>query len=99
MALSPYKPSDMVFADYKTTARADHDNPKIISGNDHSELNRTEKYEMLYFISSLAKSWDWNGYPLSSYQKLERIIRTEVPSSTRTHSGIKQWIVSKYDKI
>jgi hypothetical protein len=39
--------------------RADHDNPKIIGGNDHTELNRTEGYEMLYFIRSLSKTFGW----------------------------------------
>jgi hypothetical protein len=46
--LSPYKRSDMVYQDYKWQARADHDNPKIIGGTDHSELNRSEGYEILY---------------------------------------------------
>jgi hypothetical protein len=51
------------------SAQADHDNPKIIHGTDHTELNRTEGYEMLYFINSLARSWDWPGKNavLSSY--------------------------------
>jgi hypothetical protein len=90
----------MVYEDYKWVARADHDNPKIIGGTDHSELNRSEGYEMLYFINSLAKTWGWtNTAPLSSFQHLEKIIRTEVPSSTRTHVGIKEWIASHYKNI
>jgi hypothetical protein len=97
--LTPYKKSDMVYTDYKWQAQADHDNPKIIAGTDHTELNRSEGYEMLYFISSLAKTWGWENYPLSSYQHLEKIIKTEVPSSIRTHSGIRDWIASKYQNI
>jgi hypothetical protein len=97
--LTPYKKSDMVYTDYKWQARADHDNPKIIGGTDHAELNRSEGYEMLYFINSLARTWNWASYPLASYQHLERIIRNEVPSSTRTHSGIRNWIASKYTNI
>ena len=89
----------MVYGDYKWFARADHDNPKIIGGTDHSELNRTEGYEMLYFINSLAKTWNWSGNLLSAFQHLEKIIRTEVPSSTRTHAGIKAWIESHYKNI
>jgi len=94
-----YTKSQMVYTDYKWVAKADHDNPKIIGGTDHSELNRTEGYEMLYFINSLAKSWNWGSVGLSSYQHLERIIRTEVPSSIRTHSAIKTWIESHYKNI
>ena len=89
----------MVYDDYKWTARADHDNPKIIHGTDASELNRTEGYEMIYFIESLAKSWGWKPESLLSRQKLEKIIKDEVPSSTRTHSGIKKWIEEHYKNI
>ncbi|HEY4196253.1 MAG TPA: hypothetical protein VGM63_12005 [Mucilaginibacter sp.] len=95
----PYKQSEMIYSDYKWTARADHDNPKIIGGQDHSELNRTEGYEMLYFINSLAKTWNWTEPFTSSAQKLEKIIRTEVPASIRTHYGIKEWIASKHKTI
>lgn len=97
--LIPYKKSDMVYTDYKWNASADHDNPKIIHGTDSAELNRSEGYEMLYFISSLAKSWNWDGYQLSSYQHVEKIIQTEVPSNIRTHSGIKAWIEKNYSKV
>jgi len=82
----PYTSQNMYYNDFKWTARADHDNPKIIGGTDHAELNRTEGYEMLYFIKSLAKTWGWaDNSPIASYQHLERIIRTEVPSNIRTH--------------
>ena len=89
----------MVYGDYKWVARADHDNPKIIGGTDHAELNRTEGYEMLYFINSLSKTWNWSGDLKPAFQHLERIIRTEVPSNIRTHSGIKDWIASNYKSI
>jgi hypothetical protein len=93
-----YTKGNMVYNDYKWSARADHDNPKIIGGTDHSELNRTEGYEMLYFINSIAKTWGWND-SLLSYQSLEKIIRDSVPSNIRTHTGIKNWISGHYDKI
>jgi hypothetical protein len=89
----------MVYSDYAWTARADHDNPKFIGAQEHSMLNRGEGYEMLWFINSLATTWSWSGNPTSSYQHLERIIRTEVPSTTRTHAGIKDWIASRYKTI
>lgn len=96
--LIQYKRTDMVF-NYLWSARADHDNPKIIHGTDSAELNRSEGYEMLYFINSLAKTWNWDNVAISSYQHLERIIKNEVPSSTRTHAGIKSWIASHYQTI
>ena len=94
-----YTKSQMVYTDYKWTANADHDNPKIIAGADHTELNRTEGYEMLYFINSLAKAWGWASTSLASCKKLETIIREKVPTSTRTHKGIKTWIESNYKNI
>jgi hypothetical protein len=58
-----YKTSEMVYApSYKWNAKADHDNPKIINGNEASELNREEGYEMLYLINSLGKTWKCSGY-------------------------------------
>jgi hypothetical protein len=94
-----YQRSEMVYSDYKWVARADHDNPKIIRGVDSAELNRTEGYEMLYFINSLATTWMWDGVALASYNHLERIIRNEVPSNIQTHSGIRDWISSHYKNI
>lgn len=93
-----YTKGDMVYTDYKWTAKADQDNPKIIGGTDAAELNRSEGYEMLYFINSLAKSWQWND-SLSSRQNLEKVIKTKVPSSIRTHSGIKKWIEENYKTL
>lgn len=94
-----YKKSDMFYQNYKWTARADHDNPKIIGGTDHAQLNREEGYEMLYFINSLAKSWGWKSSTVTTYQNVEKIIKTIVPSNIRTHSGIKNWIEANYDIV
>lgn len=93
-----YQKFQMGYDDYKWQAGADHDNPQIIGAQDHSELNRIEGYEMLYFINSLAKTWNWNDN-LSSCQHLERIIRNEVPSNIRTHSAIKDWIADHHKNI
>lgn len=88
----------MVYKDYKWLAKADHDNPEFIGAQEASMLNRDEGYEMLYFINSLALTWKWND-SLASRQKLERIIKEEVPSNIRTHSGIKNWIEQNYKEI
>ncbi len=90
-----YQKSQMIYSNYKWTAKADHDNPKIIGAQDSALLNREEGYEMLYFINSLALTWKWEDN-LTSLQKLERIIKTEVPSNIRKHSEIKNWIQQHY---
>jgi hypothetical protein len=93
-----YTKDKMVYKDYKWSPRADHDNPKIILGTDHAELNRSEGYEMLYFINSVAKTWNWKSI-LNSYQNLERVIREQVPSHIRTHGSIKSWIEQNYPRL
>lgn len=97
--LMAYLKSNMVYADYKWKAGDDHDNPHIKGKPDSSMLNRSEGYEMLYFINRLAKVWGWTEPMLSSCQALERVIRTKVPSSIRTHAGIKEWIEANYSSL
>jgi len=91
-----YKKADMLYHDYSWTAQADHDNPKIIREQDYSMLNRSEGYEMLYFINSLGRTWNWAVDDLVAYRKLEKTIRTLVPVNIRTHSAIKSWIEQNY---
>lgn len=93
-----YQKSQMVYSDYKWTAKADHDNPKFIAAQEAAMLNRQEGYEMLYFINSLALTWKWND-SLAACQNLECIIREKVPSNIRTHRGIKTWIAENYKEI
>jgi hypothetical protein len=91
-----YEKTNMVYADYTWTASADHDNPRVIGADDHTDLNRSEGNEVLYFINSLAVTWGWQNASLSSFQSLEKIIRNEVPSSMRTYAQIKSWIENQY---
>ncbi len=49
-----YLKSQMVYLDYKWTAKAIHDSPKFIGVKDAVMLNRQEGYQMLYYINSLA---------------------------------------------
>lgn len=94
-----YTRSQMVYKDYKWNARAGHDNPRFIGAQERAMLNRSEGYEMLWFINSLAKTWSWTNISQSSYQHLERIIRENVPGDIRTHNEIRKWIASRYDQI
>lgn len=96
--------SQMLYKDenyYKWTAKADHDNPYYRIGTDHSELNRTEGYEVLYFINHIVNKWSWNGYTpgLKEYQKIERMIRLFVPTNIRTHKKIEDWIIANWKSV
>jgi len=92
-----YLRSEMLYDDgsyYKWTAKADHDNPYYTKGTDYSELNRTEGYEVLYFINHFGKRWE---HPTRAiYQKIEKMIRYSVPAGTRTHKKIADWIVANW---
>ncbi|MDP9048452.1 MAG: hypothetical protein M3N14_09965 [Bacteroidota bacterium] len=61
-----------------------------------ADLNRTEGNEVLYFINHIAaKHWpDDTG--LATYQKIEKMIRFDVPHSERTRKKIAGWIVANY---
>jgi hypothetical protein len=83
---------------YKWTARADHDNPYYTKGTDHSELNRTEGYEVLYFINHIGKI-HWNTPSLATYNKIERMIRYSVPSNIRTHKKVADWIIANWSLV
>lgn len=84
---------------YKWTARADHDNPYYRNGSDHTLVNRTEGYEVLYFINHLG-SKHWNPAPsTATYQKIEKMIRYNVPSSIRSHKGVADWIISNWNNV
>lgn len=88
-----FKASDLYFKDYKKTARADHYNPKIRVGKEHSSLNRTEEYEMVDFVNSTAKEFNWSeNASTKDYQKIEKIVRLHVPTSIETRAGIIKWI-------
>jgi hypothetical protein len=77
---------------YKWTAKADHDNPYYTKGTDHSELNRTEGYEVLYFINHIGDK-HWKETPnKDTYQEIEKMIRYSVPPNIRTHKKIADWI-------
>ena len=92
--------SEMLYNDgeyYKWNAAADKDNPYYTKGTDHSELNRTEGYEVLYFINHLGAKRLTTTVSTATYQKIERLIRYKVPGDQRTHKKIEDWIVSHWN--
>ncbi|THD31263.1 hypothetical protein [uncultured Flavobacterium sp.] len=97
-----FKQSEMLYDDgkhYKWVAKADHDNPYYTGGKDRTELNRTEGYEVLYFINHIGGK-HWNVVlGTTTYQKIEKMIRYSVPSPIRSHKGIADWIVSNWNNV
>jgi len=94
-----YRKIDMAFLDYSWTTKTGVDDPMLIDSQEHTELNRTEGFEMLHYINSLAKTWGWHTDNLSSFRHLERIIRHEVPENIREYADILNWLQNNYTKI
>ena len=82
---------------YKWTARADHDNPKYTGGTDRAELNRTEGYEVLPFINHLGIMINSRATTVI-YQKIEQMLRYDVPHNIRTHVKIREWIIANWSR-
>lgn len=94
-----YKQSEMLYDDgkhYKWAAKADYDNPYYTHGKDHSELNRTEGYEVLHFINHFGKKHFSEPPHLLTYQKIEKMIRYSVPSNIRNHKKVADWIIANW---
>ena len=97
--MSDFTQSDMLYDDgvyYKWTAKADADNPYYKKGDEWHKLNRTEGYEVLYFINHLGTKL-WEETPnIATYQKVERMIRHKVPAKLKGHLEIENWIVDNW---
>jgi len=89
---------DLVYK-YNWDTKADYNNPVIITELDTRKLNRREGYQMLYFIRSLAKTWEWNLPLTRSCRKLEKIIKTELPEGMVLYAEIKEWLEEHYEKL
>lgn len=84
---------------YKWTAKAAHDNPYYTKGVDHSELNRTEGYEVLYFINHFCDKHVSKPVYLETYLKVEKMIKDKVPAIVKTHKKVADWIIQNWEQF
>jgi hypothetical protein len=91
-----YSKSDMIYHDYSWTVY-DHDNPKVTGEPDSTLLNRHEGYEMLYFINKYAQNHSILQIWLC--QRIERIIRQQVPSHIHSQREITRWIEENWGRL
>lgn len=86
-----YLKSDLIYKDYKWTAYPS-DDPKVTGAPDNTLFNRHEGYEVLYLI---------NHFELSSRapgEKLEKMIRNELPSDVRGQIKVRDWLKENWTK-
>lgn len=70
------------------------DNPKISGVPDSTLFNRNEGYEVLYLINRFMS--DTNIKNVESGQKIERMIRTGLPSDVRGQKNVVEWLIKKW---
>lgn len=92
--MNDFKRGDLVYKDYSWTA-IDGDDPKISGEPDSTMFNRHEGYEVLYLINKCMDTWGLTG--VSKSQKLERLIREELPSDVRSQKNVQEWLKTHHN--
>jgi hypothetical protein len=70
------------------------DDPRITGNPDSTLLNRGEGYEVLAFINRVAVASKWAQK--APALKAERLIKTLLPGTIRSHAHIWQWLVDNW---
>jgi hypothetical protein len=81
--------SDLLYKDYSWTA-IQGDNPKITGVPDSTLFNRHEGYEVLYLINHFALR------NMGDANKLEKMIKNELPSDVRSQANVKNWLTENW---
>lgn len=84
-----FNKSDLKYSDYSWTALPG-DDPKISGEPDSTLFSRYEGYEVLYMINKVLKHRGLSS--TASGQKAESIIRTDLPSTTRSQINVFNFI-------
>ena len=87
----PFKESDLLY-EY-SWEHTKEDNPKLTGEPDHSLLNRSEGYEVLYMIKTLMAGWGLKN--VADGQKIEKMIKAH-PSNLRSQAHVKEWIQTNW---
>lgn len=92
-----YTRDNLLFDDYVWPDSTPMDQPVLIAAGDNRHLNRADGYSMLDLLNCLALTWQRSpGAAVLSCQRLEQIVRYDLPSSIRTYGVIREWIERRY---
>ena len=72
------------------------DDARVTGVPDSTLLNRNEGYEVLAFINRVAAAS--KPTEKASGLKAERLIKTNLPGTTRSHAHVWQWLVDNWSK-
>lgn len=70
------------------------DDARVTGVPDSVLLNRSEGYEVLYFLNRLAQASKWTEKEPAL--KAERMINNHLPGNVRSHSNVWQWLVNNW---
>lgn len=90
--VSPLKKSDLQF-DYGAHAMGD-DNPSLRGHPDSDLLNRSEQYEVLYFVNKFANDYGEGSAEVA--KKAERLIHRYLPPDIRSRAKITDWMIRNW---
>lgn len=68
------------------------DNPEIRGEPDSSLLNRSEWWEMKYFLNKFTVKY-CGGSRVSAF-KIEELIQERIPTTLRSHANITEWLLA-----
>ncbi len=89
-----FKESDLKYPGYSRTRL--YGDSRITGPLDATLLNRSEMYEMLYFINTYMENE--NLYNVSDGHKIEKMIKDYIPSTLRSQENIKNWIKNNWNQ-
>lgn len=89
-----FKQSDLKYTGYSEMRL--YGDSKVTGPLDATLLNRTEMYEMLYFINKYMENE--NLYSVSDGHKIEKMIKEYVPSNIKSQENIKNWIRTNWNQ-
>lgn len=87
--MATFNKSDMKHDHYSWTA-VSGDDPKVTGKPDSTLFSRKEGYEVLYMINKVLDHQ--NQTSTKSGQKVEDLIKDELPSNTRSQVNVFNWL-------
>lgn len=88
--------SNLKFKDNYSWEISKGDNPSIKGSPDNDLLNRTEGYEVLYFIQQFMKKQKTRSIRVGT--KAEALIINYIPSHIRSRKDIEDWLIENWNR-
>lgn len=95
--ITPLKKSDLQFS--YTPSVTTGDDPSKRGTPDNALLNRSEWYEVLYFVNKFANENTANPTLPNQVlvaKKAERLIHRYLPSDKRSHDNVTAWLLNNW---